>query len=93
MATKVHAAHILVNSQLRAQQLIGRIRNGESFEALAKEYSTCPSRDNGGDLGYFERGMMVKPFEDAAFNGNVGEIVGPVKTEFGYHVIKIIAME
>ena len=58
MATKVRAAHILVSSQLRAQQLIGRIRNGESFEALAKEYSACPSKANGGDLGYFERGQM-----------------------------------
>ena len=93
MATKVRAAHILVSSQLRAQQLIGRIRNGESFEALAKEYSACPSKANGGDLGYFERGQMVKPFEDAAFNGKAGEIVGPVKTDFGYHFIKIIDVQ
>ena len=93
MATKVRAAHILVSSQLRAQQLIGRIRNGESFEALAKEYSTCPSKSNGGDLGYFERGQMVKPFEDATFNGRTGEIIGPVKTDFGYHVIKIIDVQ
>jgi len=88
MATKVHAAHILVKDQNKAYELLARIKSGESFEAIAKEYSQCPSK--GGDLGTFGRGQMVKKFEDAAFSGKKGEVVGPVKTEFGYHLIKII---
>jgi peptidyl-prolyl cis-trans isomerase C len=90
MATKVHAAHILVKDQNKAYELLARIKSGESFEAIAKQYSTCPSKSKGGDLGTFGRGQMVKKFEDAAFNGKKGEVVGPVKTEFGYHLIKII---
>jgi peptidyl-prolyl cis-trans isomerase C len=90
MATKVHAAHILVKDQSKAFELLARIKSGESFEAIAKQYSECPSKSKGGDLGTFGRGQMVKKFEDAAFNGKKGEVVGPVKTEFGYHLIKII---
>jgi peptidyl-prolyl cis-trans isomerase C len=90
MATKVHAAHILVKEQSKAYELLARIKAGEKFETLAKEYSTCPSKSKGGDLGTFGRGQMVKKFEDAAFNAKKGEVVGPVKTEFGYHLIKII---
>jgi len=90
MATKVHAAHILVKEQSTAQELMARIKSGESFEAIAKQYSQCPSKSKGGDLGYFGKGQMVKKFEDAAFAGKKGEVVGPVKTEFGYHLIKII---
>ena len=62
--------------------------NGD-FEELAKKYSECPTADNGGDLGYFARGDMVKPFEDVAFSLNVGEISEPVKTQFGYHLIRV----
>jgi len=93
MADKVHAAHILVKDQKTAYELLARVKSGESFEAIAKQYSTCPSKAKGGDLGTFGRGQMVKPFENAAFNGKKGEIVGPVKTDFGYHLIKIIDLK
>lgn len=87
--TKVHAAHILVKDEAQAKELKSRIDNGEKFEALAKKYSLCPSGENGGDLGYFTRRQMVKPFEDAAFQTNAGEVSEPVKTEFGWHLIKV----
>ena len=65
------------------------IRNGKAFEDAAKESSTCPSGAQGGDLGEFGRGQMVKEFEEAAFAAEIGEVVGPVKTQFGYHLIKV----
>ena len=68
------------------QQLLSR---GEGIEDVAKESSSCPSGANGGDLGEFRRGQMVKEFEDAAFAAEIGHIVGPVKTQFGYHLIKV----
>ena len=68
---------------------MNQIDNGIAFEEVAKNYSEDPSAQNGGDLGYFERGKMVPEFEEAAFNGDIGEVVGPVKTKFGYHIIKI----
>ena len=61
----------------------------KTFENAAKEYSTCPSKERGGDLGEFGRGQMVKEFEDAAFAAEIGQIVGPVKTQFGAHLIKV----
>jgi len=67
-----------------------RLDAGEDFAELAREYSDCPSSQQGGDLGYFSRGMMVKPFEDAAFSMAVGEISQPVKSQFGYHIIKVV---
>ncbi|NLI73581.1 MAG: peptidylprolyl isomerase [Euryarchaeota archaeon] len=90
MVTKVRAAHILVDDKNQAHELLARIKSGESFEAIAKQYSKCPSKNSGGDLGYFGKGQMVKKFEDAAFKGKKGDVVGPVQTEFGYHLIKII---
>ncbi len=90
MARQVHAAHILVDSQQKAQELLGRVKGGESFGDLAKKFSSCPSKSSGGDLGWFGRGQMVREFEDAAFNGKKGETVGPVKTEFGWHLIKVV---
>jgi parvulin-like peptidyl-prolyl isomerase len=78
------------NTQKLAQDLAQRARNGEDFSELAKTYSEDPgSRERGGDLGFFGKGSMVKPFEDAAFGGKPGEIVGPVVSTHGLHVIKI----
>ena len=84
------AKHILVDSEEKANDILGKINAGDiSFEDAAKEHSTCPSKDAGGDLGTFGRGQMVPEFEDAVFNMNNGEVAGPVKTQFGYHLIKL----
>ena len=90
MVSKVHAAHILVRSEPKAKEIMEKIRAGESFSALAAQFSECPSKKNGGDLGWFSRGQMVREFERAAFDGEKGAVVGPVKTEFGWHVIKVL---
>jgi peptidyl-prolyl cis-trans isomerase C len=89
MAKSVNAAHILVNSEKDAQNILARLEKGESFEALAKRFSKCPSKSKGGNLGWFGKGDMVPEFENAAFNAKKGEVVGPVKTEFGYHLILV----
>ncbi len=74
-----------------SEQILQRARSGEDFAALAETYSEDESnRDKGGDLGFFKRGMMVKPFEDAAFGANPGDIIGPVETTFGLHIIKVV---
>ena len=84
------AKHILVDSEEKANDILGKINAGEvSFEDAAKAHSTCPSKDAGGDLGTFGRGQMVPEFENAVFNMNNGEVSGPVKTQFGYHLIKL----
>lgn len=87
--TSVRASHILVNTKAEADSLKTRIDNGESFETLAKKYSKCPSGSEGGDLGYFERGQMVKEFENAAFSLPVGKVSDPIRTQFGWHIIKV----
>lgn len=89
MVQKVRASHILVNSEKDAKEILAKINAGENFELLAKKHSACPSGKSGGDLGWFGRGMMVKEFEDAAFSAKDGDIVGPVKTQFGYHIIRV----
>ncbi len=86
----VRASHILVDSEEEAGQVINEIDAGKSFEEAAREYSSCPSKDKGGDLGEFSRGQMVAEFEDAAFSMEEGSISQPVKTQFGYHVIKLV---
>jgi len=90
MAKQVHAAHILVKSENQAKELLSKVNAGESFGDLAKKFSDCPSGKKGGDLGWFGKGQMVKEFEDACFCGQKGQTVGPVKTQFGYHLIKIL---
>ena len=89
MTTEVKASHILVKTEEEAKKLYEEIKNGKSFAEAASEYSLCPSGYAGGDLGYFGRGMMVKPFEDAAFNMEVGEVSDPVQTQFGWHLIQL----
>ena len=89
MTTEVRASHILVATEEEANNLRNEIINGKSFADVAAEYSNCPSGANGGDLGYFGRGMMVKPFEDAAFELDVGELSQPVQTQFGWHLIEV----
>lgn len=89
MTTEVKASHILVKTEQEALKLYEEIKNGKAFEDAAAQYSLCPSGAMGGDLGYFGRGMMVKPFEDAAFDMEVGEISKPVQTQFGWHLIQL----
>ena len=88
MADKIRCAHILVEKLTDAQQILERLKKGEDFAKLAMEKSIDGSRRRGGDLGLFGRGMMVKPFEQAAFNLEKGQISEIVKSEFGYHIIK-----
>ncbi|MCL2173345.1 MAG: peptidylprolyl isomerase [Nitrososphaerota archaeon] len=88
MPDKVRCAHILVKTLTEAQTIKARIDQGESFSEIAKKVSLCPSGKKGGDLGTFGRGQMVKPFEIAAFQLEKDKVSDPVKTEFGYHIIK-----
>jgi peptidyl-prolyl cis-trans isomerase D len=96
---QVHARHILVKSEGRsdeeAKKLIdaaqARLKSGEAFDAVAREVSDDPgSKATGGDLGFFGRGQMVKPFDDAVFGAQPGTVVGPVKTQYGYHLIEVL---
>ena len=86
--TTICASHILVENEHEAQDLLKKLKEGKSFEDLAKQFSKCPSGEEGGSLGSFGKGQMVKEFETAAFNLKVGEVSGPVRTQFGYHLIK-----
>ncbi len=85
----VSAKHILVKEEAACIEVLESIQGGEAFEDAAKRVSTCPSKERGGDLGAFGRGQMVPEFEEAAFAAEVGALVGPVKTQFGYHLIKV----
>lgn len=86
--SQVTASHILVEDLNTANTLKAKIEGGESFASLAQAHSKCPSGRNGGNLGPFGRGMMVKPFEDSAFALEVGGISEPVQTQFGWHLIQ-----
>lgn len=89
MTTEVRASHILVATEQEANNLREEIINGKNFADAAAEFSKCPSGAAGGDLGFFGKGMMVKPFEDAAFSLEVGELSQPVQTQFGWHLIEV----
>ena len=92
MSVKIKCSHILVAKQSESLSILEKIKNGEKFGKLAKQLSIdSGSAKKDGNLGYFTRGMMVKPFEEVAFNLQIGEISEPVKTEFGYHIIKRFA--
>jgi foldase protein PrsA len=87
---QVRARHILVADPAKAKEVLAKLKAGGSWDALAKQYSTDPSsKDKGGELGFFGRGQMVPAFQDAAFGAKVGQIVGPVKSPFGYHIIQV----
>jgi len=88
MADKIHCAHILVKNLTDAQAVLELLKKGESFGKIAQEKSLCPSKKKGGDLGVFGHGQMVREFEQAAFALQKGQMSQPVKTQFGYHIIK-----
>jgi peptidyl-prolyl cis-trans isomerase C len=88
MSAKIRASHILVEKQSQALKIVEELKAGGNFSELAKKYSTCPSGKRGGDLGRFGRGQMVKEFEQTAFALKHGQVSEPVKTQFGYHIIK-----
>ena len=86
----VNASHILVDAEDKASEIMKKIENGDiTFEDAAKQNSSCPSSQNGGNLGDFTKGQMVPEFDEACFSMNEGEMMGPVKTQFGYHIIKL----
>ena len=87
MTTFVKASHLLVKTEEEALKLKEEIEAGKEFAQAAMEVSLCPSGQNGGDLGYFTKGQMVKEFEDAAFSMEIGEVSAPIRTQFGYHLI------
>ena len=89
MSQKIKCSHILVEKQSQAVEIAERLKKGEKFGKLAKELSIdSGSAKKDGNLGYFTKGMMVKPFEETAFKLQIGETSEPVKSEFGYHIIK-----
>ncbi len=89
--TQATARHILVDSESKCQSLIDEIKAGADFAAVAQEHSSCPSKRDGGNLGTFGKGQMVAEFETACFDGEIGQVQGPIKTQFGYHVVEVTA--
>ena len=89
MVSKVHARHILVKTEEEAFSASYDISHGKDFAEVAKAKSMCPSGKNGGDLGWFGKGQMVPEFEKAAFALKKGEMSKPVKSQFGWHLIKV----
>jgi len=83
------ARHILVNDESTCQSLIDQIKGGADFAEVAKANSSCPSSREGGHLGTFGKGQMVPEFEKACFEGEVGDVQGPIKTQFGYHAVQV----
>ena len=87
--TRAAARHILVPSAEQAEDIKAQIAAGADFAEMARQHSTCPSGKQGGDLGEFSPGQMVAEFNDVCFNDEVGVVHGPVKTQFGYHLIEV----
>lgn len=86
---KATARHILVNTEEQCKELKAAIEGGADFAQIAKQYSTCPSGRSGGDLGSFGPGQMVKEFDTVVFSAPVNVVQGPVKTQFGYHLVEV----
>ncbi len=90
---KARARHILVPTQEQCEDLKKQIDDGADFGEVARKHSQCPSGKQGGDLGEFSPGQMVKEFDTVVFSDEVGKTHGPVKTQFGYHLIEIVNRE
>ena len=90
---KASARHILVPTEEACQELKQQIEGGTDFAEVAKEHSQCPSGAKGGDLGSFGPGQMVPEFDKAVFSGGVGELQGPIQTQFGYHLLEVTSRE
>lgn len=87
--TTATARHILVDTEAQCLELKEKIENGEDFADVARQFSSCPSKAQGGDLGQFGPGMMVKEFDEVVFSAEVYSLQGPVKTQFGYHLLEV----
>lgn len=87
------ARHILVDTEQKCQELKTAIENGADFAQVAKENSRCPSSRDGGNLGSFGRGAMVREFDEVVFSAPVGVVQGPVKTQFGYHLLEVTSRQ
>ncbi len=88
MATAT-ARHLLVDTEEQCNEIKAQIEAGADFAEMAQQYSSCPSGKNGGDLGSFGRGMMVPEFDAVVFSAPLNELQGPVKTQFGYHLLEV----
>ncbi|SFR53161.1 peptidyl-prolyl cis-trans isomerase C [Marinobacter daqiaonensis] len=87
--TQATARHILVDSEAKAEELKQAIENGQDFAEVARKHSSCPSGRNGGDLGSFGPGQMVPEFDKAVFNSELNTVIGPIQTQFGYHLLEV----
>ncbi len=90
---RASARHILVSTEVQCQELKDQIAGGADFAALAKEHSQCPSGKQGGELGSFGPGQMVKAFDEVVFSAPINEVQGPVKTQFGFHLLEVTSRE
>lgn len=89
MAKRASARHLLVDSEAQCNEIKAKIEAGADFADMARQYSSCPSSRQGGDLGSFGPGMMVPEFDKVVFSAPVGVVQGPVKTQFGYHLLEV----
>jgi len=87
--TQASPRHILVDTEEQCLQLKADIEGGADFAAVAREHSNCPSSRDGGNLGTFGRGQMVREFDEVVFSAPVGVVQGPVRTQFGYHLVEV----
>ena len=90
---KASARHILVDDETLCEELKQKILDGTDFAAIAREHSTCPSGRRGGDLGSFGRGQMVREFDAVVFSAPLNEVQGPLRTQFGYHLIEVTSRQ